>query len=132
MALATTCCTCSYGLDTCTQVGSCVSFCATKADAIAAINQGVLECDPTVAAKQCPAGLECKASTACKKLSCDASGVRVQQCYGLCAPSERTMLAAKLADDGRSVRVALNAAAAPGSFACLSLFSTDKIGQDAW
>lgn len=92
----------------------------------------VLDCDPTSAARQCPTGLECKATSACKKLACDWQGVQTRQCYGLCTPAERSLVGAQLSDDGTAIRVALNAAAAPASFACISAFDTSKIGQDAW
>ena len=90
-----------------------------------------MDCDPTRAAQQCPTGLECKATTACKKLVCDASGVQTRQCYGLCMPAERNIVAAQLSND-KSVKLVLNAAASPASFACLSALNTTKLGQDAW
>jgi hypothetical protein len=125
-------CTCSGGDDTCVQTGTCVDFCHTRRPNIELANALVLDCDPTSAARQCPTGLECKATTACKKLACDASGVQARQCHGLCMPAERNMVAAQLGNNGRSITVALNAAAAAASFACLSAFNATKIGMDAW
>lgn len=125
-------CTCSAGEDTCVQTGVCVDFCYTRRAAIELTNALVLDCDPTNAARQCPTGLECKATTACKKLVCYPTGVHARQCHGLCMPAERNMVAAQLANDGRSITVALNAPAAATSFACLSAFDATKMGLDAW
>lgn len=125
-------CTCSGGNDTCVQVGQCVTFCATMEAAKAAANALVLDCDPTSAARQCPTGLECKSALACKKLDCGPTGLYAKPCYGLCMPADRSMVVAQLSDDGRQIKVALNAAAAPGGFACLSAFNATSIGQDAW
>lgn len=128
-------CICSGGTDQCSSVGTCVGFCATKQDYMAAANALIVSCDPTSAAQQCGAGMECKASSQCKKLKCDnTKGVYAEQCYGLCAPAVRTMVGARLNDDGKSLAVGLNAAAADGSFACVSLFDAAtmaKLGSDA-
>jgi hypothetical protein len=125
-------CSCSGGNDTCVQTGTCVDFCSTKAAAIQQANALVVDCDPLNAARQCPTGLECKATTACKKLACDATGITTRQCHGLCTPATRNMVAAQLLDDGKSITVALNAPAAAASFACVSAFDTSAIGKDAW
>lgn len=125
-------CTCSAGNDTCIQTGTCVDFCYNRRAGIDLANSLVLDCDPTSAARQCPTGLECQATSACKKLACDASGVQTRPCYGLCMPAERNMVAAQLGNDGRTVSVALNVAAAAASFACLSAFDASRIGLDAW
>lgn len=132
LALPTTRCTCSGGNDTCVQLGQCVDFCLTRRAAIAEANALINDCDPASAASQCPTGLECKATTACKKLACDSNGVSVKQCFGLCMPAERNMVAAQLSDDGKEISVALNAPAASASFACLSAFGATRIGPDAW
>jgi hypothetical protein len=113
------------------QTGTCVDFCSTRRAAIEHANAVVLDCDPTIAA-QCPTGLECRATLACRKLSCGAGGVQTRQCYGLCMPAERSMVAAQLGNDGRSIKVALNTPAAAASFACLSAFDVSRIGLDAW
>lgn len=124
-------CTSSGGNDTCVQTRTCVDFCSTRRAAIEQANAVALDCDPTSAAQQCPTGSECKATLACKKLSCGTSGVQTRQCYGLCMPAERSMVAAQLGNDGKSIKVALNAPAAAASFACLSAFDATRIGLDA-
>lgn len=125
-------CSCAGGNDTCVQTGTCVDFCSTRAAAIQLANSLVVDCDPFNAARQCPTGLECKATAACKKLACDSTGVTTRQCYGMCTPAARNMVAAQLMDDGKSIKVALNAPAAAASFACVSAFYTSVIGKDAW
>jgi hypothetical protein len=49
--------------------------------------------------------------------------------------AERQVLAASMANNGRTINFVLNTAAAPGSFACASLFDAATVallGSDAW
>jgi hypothetical protein len=77
-----------------------------------------------------PAGLSCVQSTQCKQLTCSGTaGITTQSCYGLCTPSVRTLLAAQLSNDGRSISVALNTPAGEVSFPCVSLFDTATLAK---
>jgi hypothetical protein len=136
MATPTLHCTCSKGLDTCVKLGTCQSFCASRADYLASVNQGVANIACTGPFYDCGAGRECKASSQCQTLTCDAKdGIKRTPCYGFCMIAERKVLAASMGNDGRTIDVVLNTAAAPGSFACASLFDADTaalLGSDAW
>lgn len=77
---------------------------------------------PARAPRHTPAGFECKASTRCRQLACDSTGLYTTPCFGLCTASQRTILSAKLDSDGRTIRVALSTRAADNIFPCSNLF----------
>jgi hypothetical protein len=128
-------CTCLGGTDRCSSIGKCVSFCSTRQAELDATHAKIVSCDPTSAAQQCGAGMECKVSSSCKTLKCsDSRGIYTDSCFGLCTPSVRTLVGARMNDDARSLTVGLNAAAATASFACVSVFDAAtmaKLGADA-
>lgn len=76
------------------------------------------------------AGLSCVASTQCKQIRCSAAaGIYTEQCFGLCTPSERTIVGAKLENDGRTITFGLNTPAADAMFPCTQLFSSAIVTQ---
>lgn len=81
------------------------------------------------AACSASAGFECKASTRCKRLACSANqGIFTEPCFGLCTATDRTILSAKLADNGREITVALSTRAADAMFPCSKVFDVTTSG----
>lgn len=111
-------CTCSSGRDVCVNLGTCVSYCSLPSvtQQVLALNAGARACDTSAggAASQCGAGETCTATSGCQRWACDGSTQRLVQvgCSGLCVPQALRLTSARLSDDGRSVTVALSAAAA--------------------
>ncbi|KAF6251912.1 hypothetical protein COO60DRAFT_1674268 [Scenedesmus sp. NREL 46B-D3] len=136
MAAPTEFCTCSRGLETCVRLGSCKNFCESRADYLNSINAEVDKVACSGPFHDCGAGRECKASSQCQRLECDAKdGIKKTACYGFCMIADRKVLAARMDGNGRTINVVLNTAAAPGSFACASIFNADTaaiLGSDAW
>jgi hypothetical protein len=136
MATPTQHCTCSRGVDTCVRLGSCQSFCTSRTTYLDSVNAEVDKIACTGPFFDCGAGRECKASTQCQRLTCNAKdGIKKTACFGFCMIAARKVLAASMGNGGRTIDVVLNTAAAPGSFACASLFDTDTaalLGSDAW
>ncbi|PNH03785.1 hypothetical protein TSOC_010116, partial [Tetrabaena socialis] len=104
-------------------------FCALASTTatVSSLNSGASACNPTSAASSssCTASETCVAMLACQRWACDPSTQRLvqQPCSGLCQPRSLTLLSANIADDGRSVVVALSAAASPLALvACGSVF----------
>jgi hypothetical protein len=123
-------------VDTCVRLGSCENFCDSRTAYLASVNAEVDKIVCTGPFFDCGAGRECKASSQCQRLTCDAKdGIKKTACFGFCMISERKVLAASMGNDGRTINIVLNTAAAPGSFACASLFDAATaalLGSDAW
>jgi hypothetical protein len=67
-------------------------------------------------------------SDRCQLRQCSpALGTYTEKCFGFCTPSERTIVAANLEDDGRTITLALNTPAAGTHFSCDKLFSTATV-----
>ncbi|KAG2502187.1 hypothetical protein HYH03_000674 [Edaphochlamys debaryana] len=116
-------CACAAGRDVCRDLGACLPFCDlpdTRA-ALTELNAGGSACTPGGAAvgsaggSTCGPGEACTAIANCMRWVCDnATATLVQRpCAGLCVPQFLSPTSARLAADGRSVEVALSAAAAP-------------------
>lgn len=129
-------CTCTNGNDTCVRVGTCVSFCSTQQAYLDSVNAAVagIACSGPYA--DCGVGMRCKASSQCNKLACDAvKGITTIPCYGFCMAADRKVMGARMSDDGNTILVVLNTAAATSSFACAALFDSAamaKLGYGAW
>jgi hypothetical protein len=136
MAAPTQLCTCSRGLDTCVKLGTCQDFCASRQLYLDNVNAAVDNIACTGPFYDCGSGRECKPTSQCQRLTCDPKdGIKKTACYGFCMIADRKVLAARMENDGRTINVVLNTAAAPGSFACASAFDADTaaiLGSDAW
>lgn len=132
-----TSCTCSAGVDSCRQLGTCatpVPFCSTdKAkQQLAAANAQVVACDPFLP-NSCSGGLECQPSSAGVQLVCkDDVGIITVDIGGVCVPADRKPLSARFSADGKQIVVSLNAAARSAAIGCSSLFDSTALGSRAW
>lgn len=76
------------------------------------------------------AGLSCVASAQCKLLQCSPNnGTYAEPCFGLCTPSKRSIVGAKLENDGRTITISLNTPAAEAQFPCDQLFSAPTVAR---
>lgn len=128
--------TCSNGVDTITKTGTCVGFCSTQASSIADLNAKIdaVKCSDPYA--DCGLGMSCKSNALCNRLVCsdDVKGVTTAQCFGFCVAADRTVLSAKMSNEGQTITAALNTAAAPGAFPCAAVFdgpTMEKLGYEA-
>jgi hypothetical protein len=127
-------CSCSAGVDTCKQLGSCVAFCSSPQAQrkLTAANSEVVVCDPFLP-NTCSGGLLCQASSAGVQLVCkDDVGITSVVVGGVCVPADRKVLSARFSADGAQIAVTLNAAARSVSCSCSSLFNSTQLGARAW
>lgn len=129
-------CTCDKGVDKCVLRGKCVGFCTLKQTYLDAANAALAHIKCAGPYADCGKGMQCKQSSLCQELTCDdKKGIVQTPCYGFCMVADRKVLSARMDNNGRTIVLVLNTAAAPGSFACALLFDTatmNKLGKEAW
>ncbi|KXZ48261.1 hypothetical protein GPECTOR_29g4 [Gonium pectorale] len=105
------------GADVCAALGTCVAYCdlAATQQLLLELNAGAAACDPSAGGADCAPGEVCAAVPGCSVWGCDTSAQLLSRtsCLGRCRPAALLPVSAVIADDGRQVRVALNAPARP-------------------